>query len=115
MLQFYLHWSDTITIGFYHPLLKELSQILKSIFAYSCFQTGDTYGTLAFASLTISLVGDRRSTSTTKPHQNYYYNEYHEGIIEIANSFLKILSNQVGTYNIYASKNWSKSTQNGYI
>jgi len=31
------------------------------------------------------------SHSTTKPYQNYYYNEYHEGILEIAKSFLKIL------------------------
>jgi hypothetical protein len=30
-----------------------------------------------------------------KSHENYYYNEYHEGILEIANSFLKILTNQV--------------------
>jgi hypothetical protein len=34
------------------------------------------------------------STSTTKPHQNHYYNEYHEGILEIAKGFLNILLNQ---------------------
>jgi hypothetical protein len=33
-------------------------------------------------------------SQSTKVHQNYYYNEYHEGILEIANSFLKILTNQ---------------------
>jgi hypothetical protein len=27
--------------------------------------------------------------------QNYYYNEYHEGILDIANSLLKILTNQI--------------------
>ena len=27
--------------------------------------------------------------------QNYYYNQYHEGILEIANSLLKILTNQI--------------------
>jgi hypothetical protein len=30
-----------------------------------------------------------------KPYQNYHYKEYHEGILEIANSFLKILTNQM--------------------
>ncbi|HEY6884350.1 MAG TPA: hypothetical protein VI278_09970, partial [Nitrososphaeraceae archaeon] len=35
------------------------------------------------------------SISTTKPHRNHYYNEYHEGILEIANSLLKILTNQM--------------------
>jgi hypothetical protein len=33
--------------------------------------------------------------SSTKVHQNHYYNEYHEGIIEIANSLLKMLLNQL--------------------
>ena len=27
--------------------------------------------------------------------QNYYYDKYHEGILEIANSLLKILTNQI--------------------
>ncbi|HEY6885043.1 MAG TPA: hypothetical protein VI278_13500 [Nitrososphaeraceae archaeon] len=31
----------------------------------------------------------------TKSHQNFYYNEYYEGIIEISNSLLKILTNQI--------------------
>jgi len=35
------------------------------------------------------------SHSSTKLHQNYYYNEYYEGILEIANLFLKILSTQM--------------------
>jgi hypothetical protein len=42
------------------------------------------------------------SSSYASPHShytkvplNYYYNEYHEGILEIAGSFLKILLNQV--------------------
>lgn len=35
------------------------------------------------------------SHSSTKSNQNYYYNEYHEGILEIANSLLKILTNQI--------------------
>jgi hypothetical protein len=35
------------------------------------------------------------SHSTAKSNQNYYYNEYHDGIIEIASSFLKILLNQM--------------------
>jgi hypothetical protein len=35
------------------------------------------------------------SSSSNKVLQNYYYNEYHEGISEIANSLLKILANQI--------------------
>jgi hypothetical protein len=35
------------------------------------------------------------SHSSTKSQQNYYYNEYHEGILEISNSLLKILLNQL--------------------
>ena len=35
------------------------------------------------------------SSTSTKPYQNRYYNEYHEGILEIANSLLKILTNQI--------------------
>jgi hypothetical protein len=31
------------------------------------------------------------SHSPTEIHQNYYYNEYREGILEIANSLLKML------------------------
>jgi hypothetical protein len=30
-----------------------------------------------------------------KSHQNYHYNEYHEGIIEISNLLLKMLTNQI--------------------
>ena len=37
------------------------------------------------------------SHSSTKVHENHYYNEYHEGILEIANSLLKILLNQMVT------------------
>ena len=35
------------------------------------------------------------SHSSTKAYQNHYYNEYHEGILETANSLLKILLNQL--------------------
>jgi chorismate mutase len=35
------------------------------------------------------------SYTSTKTNQNYYYNEYHEGILEIANSLLKMLLNQM--------------------
>jgi hypothetical protein len=35
-----------------------------------------------------------RHSHSTKLNQNYYYNEYHEGILEIANSLFKILTNQ---------------------
>jgi hypothetical protein len=45
-----------------------------------------TAGTIAYAS---------RHSHSTKAQQNYYYNEYHEGISEIANSLLKMLLNQM--------------------
>jgi hypothetical protein len=35
------------------------------------------------------------SPSARPQNQNYYYNEYHDGILEIANSLLKILTNQI--------------------
>jgi hypothetical protein len=35
------------------------------------------------------------SSTSTKPYQNYYYNKYHEGILEIAKGFLKIMTNQL--------------------
>jgi hypothetical protein len=37
------------------------------------------------------------STNRTSPklHQNYYYNEYHEGLVEIAKIFLSNLLNQL--------------------
>ena len=35
------------------------------------------------------------SYSSTKAHQNYYYDEYYEGVLEIANSLFKILLNQM--------------------
>ena len=45
---------------------------------------------------TVAAIASSPSTSsTTKPHQNHYYNEYHEGILEIAKGFLKILSSQL--------------------
>jgi hypothetical protein len=45
-----------------------------------------TSGTIAYAS---------RHSHSTKAQQNYYYNEYHEGISEISNSLLKMLLNQM--------------------
>ena len=35
------------------------------------------------------------SSTSIKPYQNYYYNKYHEGILEIAKGFLNILLNQL--------------------
>jgi hypothetical protein len=37
------------------------------------------------------------SSSSTyhKPYQNYYYNEYHKGILEIAKTFFNSLLNQL--------------------
>jgi hypothetical protein len=42
-------------------------------------------------------------TSTKPQNQNHYYNEYHEGILEIANSLLKILTNQIVDKTIVAA------------
>jgi chorismate mutase len=35
------------------------------------------------------------SSTSTKPYQNRYYNKYHEGILEIAKGFLKLLSSHL--------------------
>jgi hypothetical protein len=35
------------------------------------------------------------SHSSTKIHQNYYYNEYHKVLVELAKGFLKLLSSQL--------------------
>jgi hypothetical protein len=43
---------------------------------------------------TVAAIASSLCTSTTKPHQNRYYNEYHEGLVEIAKGFLNILLNQ---------------------
>jgi hypothetical protein len=53
-----------------------------------------SYNTKA-AAISSSPYASSPSHSSTKVRQNYYYNEYHEGIIEIASSFLKILSKEV--------------------
>jgi hypothetical protein len=43
------------------------------------------------------------SHSSAKSSQNYYYNEYREGILEIANSLLKILTNQIADNTMVAA------------
>ena len=35
------------------------------------------------------------SSPYSKPYQNYYYNEYHEGILEIAKTFFNSLLSQL--------------------
>jgi hypothetical protein len=35
------------------------------------------------------------SSTSTKPYQNRYNNEYHEGLVESAKGFLKLLSRQL--------------------
>jgi hypothetical protein len=35
------------------------------------------------------------STNTKSQNHNHYYNQYHEGILEIANSLLKMFLSQV--------------------
>jgi hypothetical protein len=46
-------------------------------------------------STTTMPISSSHSNSSTKPYQNRYYNEYHEGILEIAKTFLKILLDQM--------------------
>jgi hypothetical protein len=43
----------------------------------------------------MTILSTHTSTNTKPQNQNYYYNEYCEGILEIANSLLKILLNQL--------------------
>jgi hypothetical protein len=42
-------------------------------------------------------ISSSSSTSSTSPkaYQNYYYNKYHEGLVELAKGFLKLLLNQL--------------------
>ena len=42
-------------------------------------------------------------SSTTPQNQNHYYKEYHEGTLEIANSLLKILTNQIADNTMVAA------------
>jgi hypothetical protein len=39
----------------------------------------------------------------TKRYQNYYYNKYHEGILEIAKGFLKMLTSQIADKTMVAT------------
>ena len=48
-----------------------------------------------FESITGAVAISSSPNFHSKVNQNYYYNEYHEGILEIANSLLKILTNQI--------------------
>ena len=50
------------------------------------------------------------SPRPTKVHENYYYNEYNEGIFEIANSLLKILLNQIVDKTMVAAIKENEST-----
>src|SRR6188472_1378008 len=49
------------------------------------------------SSNTIVPISSSRSTyfTSTKPHQNYYYNKYHEGLVELAKGFFKGLLSQL--------------------
>ena len=50
-------------------------------------------------------------TSTFTKPQNYYYDKYHEGILELAKGFLNIMSNQLvdKTMVVAAAKRESKT------
>jgi len=49
------------------------------------------------SSIITAPVSSCSSTYSTSPkaYQNYYYNKYHEGILEISKGFMKILTNQI--------------------
>jgi hypothetical protein len=46
-------------------------------------------------STTSTAISSSLHSHSTKVHRNYYYNEYHEGILEIAKGFVKIMTNQI--------------------
>ena len=49
------------------------------------------------STITAPILSSSNSTYSTFPkaYQNYYYNKYHEGILEIAKGFVKIMTNQL--------------------
>ena len=57
----------------------------------------DSDDNVSNTSTTTAPISSSSSSYSTFPkaYQNYHYNEYHKGILEIANSFLKILTNQI--------------------
>jgi DNA-binding CsgD family transcriptional regulator len=56
----------------------------------------DSDDNVSNSSTTTAPISSSSSTYSTFPkaYQNYYYNKYHEGILEIAKGFVKILTNQ---------------------
>lgn len=54
----------------------------------------ESYNSTTAAAISSSPYASPHSLST-RVHQNHYYNEYHEGILEISNSLLKMLLNQL--------------------
>jgi hypothetical protein len=63
----------------------------------------DNNGNTFDSSASTTSIAISSSHSSTKSNQNYYYNEYHEGIIEIANSLMKILTNQMVDKTMFAA------------
>jgi chorismate mutase len=61
------------------------------------YNSKNDYNNSLFDSSTtdITILSTHISTNTKPQNQNYYYDEYREGILEIANSLLKILLNQM--------------------
>ena len=49
------------------------------------------------STITAPILSSSNSTYSTFPksYQNYYYNKYHEGLVELAKGFLKILLNEL--------------------
>ena len=58
-----------------------------------------------FESITAAVAISSSPNFYSKVNQNYYYNQYHEGILEIANSLLKILTNQMVDNTMVATMN----------
>src|SRR5205823_7898904 len=54
-------------------------------------------------STTSTAISSSLHSHSTKVHQNYYYNKYHEGILEIAKGFLNILLNHLADKTMIAA------------
>jgi hypothetical protein len=64
-------------------------------YAIICNSKYDDKDNVFGSSTTTSEAVPHTHTSTFTKPQNYYYDKYHEGLVELAKGFLKILSSQL--------------------
>jgi hypothetical protein len=63
---------------------------------WACKYDSDDNVSNGSSTTTVPISSSSSSYSTfPKAYQNYYYNKYHEGILELAKGFLNILLNQL--------------------